>query len=222
LSAALDGAARVVLGRNAAWIAETSLPMAMREHPGFAFVGEHLLPTPEESLMALALMIKDRNLVGRIGSADDYPIGDAAVLATAGVNLPLPGWALLGAALREPSSRDWAESTLLKELMATTDPVQVTATLNMLAAIATEHGHRGEAARRLYLHECAPLARGEASWLTAAPAVFATIKVPTMDGAWRRGDEVAWSGATIAPSHLLLRTLADLMPPGMAKDATCC
>jgi hypothetical protein len=98
----VDEAARTVLlkdGDTPPFMPATKLAIDIREDTGFAHLKEWVLPDQRRSFATLALMIEDSQIVGRLGSADSYPVDDFTTLASDRGDLKLPGWPLLAAAL---------------------------------------------------------------------------------------------------------------------------
>jgi hypothetical protein len=111
LPASVDEAARALLlkeDRSPAFLPAQKLAIEIREHDGFAYLADAILRGRRSSFEALALMIADTGVIGRLGSANDFPTADFAVLAADGVDLRLPGWPLLAAVLTsQKDERDW-------------------------------------------------------------------------------------------------------------------
>src|SRR5690606_10322722 len=147
-----------------------------------------ILPDRRSSFEALALMIEDARVIGRLGSADDYPIDDFTTLANAGSSLELPGWPLLAAVLTSVGdSREDATKTLAAFTgLDSTNPRLAGAHLACLAALAVEQGRKGEAALGAYRHAFSVVAGWPES---ARREVFGRTRVPTEAGTWRSGRE---------------------------------
>ena len=153
LPPSVDEAARALLlrsGRHAPFLPVRKLAIDVREHPGFAHLEKWILPDQHSSFEALALMIEDSEIVGRLGSADDYPIDDFTTLANDGGDLRLPGWPLLAAVLSSlKGNRD--DTLVIIAAFAgldASDPSSTADHLDSLAALAEEKGRKGEAARQ--------------------------------------------------------------------------
>ena len=100
LPSSVDDAAKQHFRDSLAYITVHQLHEEIREHPGFRYVQErHVIPSQRASIDKLAKMIYNARLQGRLGSAEDYPIGPITELAKMGVDLELPGWPLLAAVL---------------------------------------------------------------------------------------------------------------------------
>jgi hypothetical protein len=210
LPSTVDEAARALLlqhGETPPFLPVAKLAIEVREHRGFPYLEKWILPNRRSSFEALALMIEDARIIGRIGAADDYPIDDFTVLANAGSSLGLPGWPLLAAVLtsvgesREDAMKSLAAFTSLDASHARL----AGAHLDCLAALAGEHGRKGEAARRAYRHAFGIIA----GWPEGARReVFGRTRVPTEAGNWRSGREVVQDGDGLDPTQILARDYA--------------
>src|SRR5207244_984631 len=121
-------------GHPAPFLPVRKLAIDVREHPGFVCLEKWILPDQPSSFAALALMIEDSKIVGRLGPADDYPIDDFITLANDGGDLRLPGWPLLAAVL---SSLKGNRSDTLATIAAfasldASDPISTAGHLNSL------------------------------------------------------------------------------------------
>jgi hypothetical protein len=212
LPSTVDEAARALLlkhGETPPFLPVAKLAIAVREHRGFPYLEKWILPNRRSSFEALALMIEDARVIGRLGPADDYPIDDFTTLANAGSSLELPGWPLLAAVLisvgdsREDATKTLAAFTSLDS----TNPRLAGAHLDCLAALAAEQGRKGEAARRAYRHAFSVVAGWPES---ARREVFGRTRVPTEAGTWRSGREVVLDGDGLDPTHVLARDFASI------------
>ena len=210
----VDEAARALLlksGETPPFLPVAKLAIDVREHPGFAHLEKWILPDRRSSFEALALMIEDARIVGRLGAANDYPIDDFTTLANDSGDLGLPGWPLLAAVLTSPEdSRDDAMrdrrgfrgSRRLRRKFGR--PIH----LDSLAALAEEKGRKGEAARRAYRHGFNVVA----GWPEdARRQVFGGTRVLTEAGSWRSGREVVQGGDGLDPRHVLARDYASML-----------
>jgi hypothetical protein len=213
LPPSVDEEARALLlrsGQPAPFLPVRKLAIDVREHPGFVHLEKWILPDRPSSFGALALMIEDSKIVGRLGSADDYPIDDFNTLANDGGDLKLPGWPLLAAVL---SSLNGNRDDILVIIAAfagldDSDPNATADHLDSLAALAEEKGRKGEAARKAYRHGFGVVA----GWPEAARRqVFGGTRVLTEAGSWQNGREVVQSGDGLDPRHVLARDYASML-----------
>lgn len=186
------------------------LAIDVRGHRGFGHLEKWVLPDRRSSFEALALMIEDVRLIGRLGAANDYPVDDFATLASNGGDLGLPGWHLLAAVLTSlGDSRD--DATLIVAAFVDLDASNAKLAgfhLGSLAALAKEKGRKGEAARRAYRHGFNVVA----GWSEdARRQVFGEAWVPTEDGSWRSGREVVQGGDGLNPKYVLARDYASML-----------
>ncbi|GIL01093.1 MAG: hypothetical protein BroJett030_09920 [Alphaproteobacteria bacterium] len=212
LPSTVDEAARALLlkhGETPPFLPVAKLAIEVREHRGFPYLEEWILPDRRSSFEALALMIEDARIIGRLGAADDYPIDDFTALANAGSSLGLPGWPLLAAILTSVGdSREDATKTLAAfTSLDASDARLAGAHLDCLAVLAGEHGRKGEAARRAYRHAFGIIAGWPES---ARREVFDRTRVPTEAGNWRSGREVVQDGDGLDPTHVLARDFASM------------
>jgi hypothetical protein len=221
LPSSVDEAARALLLRDdqapSFWPAR-KLGIDLREHPGFSYLEKCVLPDQRLSFKALALMIEDAAIVGRLGPEDGYPLDDFTVLASDGADLKLPGWPLLAAALT--SLRDDPDHAL-RIIAAFSDMSAVNAELaaghlDCLAMLAEEKGRKGEAARRAYVRGFDVVAKWPED---ARRRVFSGTRVPNEAGGWRSGREVIEDGDGVAPTHLLARDCASKLKKLDARSA---
>ena len=183
------------------------LAIDVRNHPGFEYLESHVLPNQRSSFQALALMIDDAAIVGRLGPVDSYPVAEFTALANANADVKLLGWPLLATILT--SLTDDREGAL-KIISAFSEPSDADADLvaqhlDSLAGIAAQRGTNGDAARRAYLKGFEIVA----NWPEAVRReVFNGTRVPNEAGGWRSGREVIEGGDGIAPAHVLARECA--------------
>ncbi|MEE7506807.1 sacsin N-terminal ATP-binding-like domain-containing protein [Methylobacterium mesophilicum] len=221
----VGAAASRILGRGdaLAFHPAASLPPEIRAHRGFAQLRAAILPDAKESFDALALQVRECGLVGLPVAWSEEHRRDLSTLARAGADLALPGW-LLAAALLDDKAGD---STLAAPCLAALAPARrvedLSAVLNALAEAALLGGGREEAARGLYR---AAFKAGVVCLDAAARhRLFTGTAVPTCDGGWRQGQQVAVHGAGLAPAYLLDPDLADALrrsgdaPAGLNSDA---
>lgn len=209
----VDEAARTVLlkdGDRPPFMPAHKLAIDIREDAGFAHLKEWVLPDQQRSFETLALMIDDAKIIGRLGSAEDFPIDDLTVLASDGRDLCLPGWSLMATILTTlKDTGDQAEKLVAAFSGLGVENAELAAShLDSLAALADEKGRRGEAARRAYFHGFG----GVAKWPEEARRwVFACTRVPTDGGGWRSGREVVQDGDGIDPKHILAKDCASTL-----------
>ena len=153
------------------------------------------------------MMIEEAEIAGRLGAADDYPVDDFTTLANHNVDLRLPGWPLLSAALTSLNdSRDKAMEIVAAFAGLNASSAKLAgAHLDSLAALAEEKGRKGEAARRAYRHGFDVVTR----W----PEEARRRGVPrnarsTEAGNWRSGREAVQRGDGLDPRHVLARDYA--------------
>jgi len=213
LPPSVDEAAQALLlrsGQPAPFLPVRKLAIDVREHPGFVYLEKWILPDQRSSFGALALMIEDSKIVGRLGSADDYPIDDFTTLANDGGDLRLPGWPLLASVLSSlKGNRD--DTLVIIAAFAgldASDPRSTADHLDSLAALAEERGRRGEAACRAYRHGFGVVA----GWPEdARRQVFGGTRVLTEAGSWHSGREVVQGGDGLDPRHVLARDYASML-----------
>jgi hypothetical protein len=216
----MENAARATLQAGAAWPTVGSLDEVLTGHPGFAEVRRQLLPDSSKSLRLLAMQVEEAKLVGRLGAPTEFDLIDARRLAERACDLVLPGWDLLGAALTELSQENrWTAQELLPAL-AVAGPNEAARHLDALAAIAMRAGAEGEAARRM--HKAGFVAFSAsliAADSTAQARILGKTLVPTQDGAWREGREVAVQGENVAASHLLEAAWSEALRSGTPSQS---
>jgi hypothetical protein len=215
LSPEVTRAARAVLGQSELTLCDELSP-GIREHAGFTVLREGLLPDRAESLSLLGLMIEGKALAGFLAEPEGERIEDLRRLAEAGVDLALPGWALIATTLRDEAVRDLG---VLKAFIDAFTPITpehsdgerlAARHLDALAGVAAQGGSTGEAARRLYRTTFERVLDRRAWPDAARGAVLGNTRVPTRDGGWRPGREVIASGEGIASSHVLEPSYAAL------------
>lgn len=213
LPPAVDEAARALLlkgGETPPFLPAARLAIDVRQHPGFDHLERWVMPDRCSSFAALALMIEDARVVGRLGTANDYPIDDFAALANDSADLGLPGWPLLAAVLSSlGDNRDDATKIVAAFVgLDVSDSRLAAAHLDSLAALAEESGRRGEAARRAYRHGFGVVATWPGD---ARRQLFGGTRVPTDDGSWRSGRAVVQGGDGLDPRHVLARDYASVL-----------
>ena len=188
------------------------LPVEVREHRGFRYVEDHLLPDHRTSLKALAGIVTAADVAGHLGPVEHCPIGDFIALAEAGCDLTLPGWRLLAALLLSARQFDCDPATFWTSFrqLSEGDPDLAGRHLDSLAELASGNDPKSEAARRAYLHGF----KAVAEWSgTARRRVLASIRVPTVAGQWRSGREViVEDDRGVARTHVLDRAYASALP----------
>lgn len=209
----VDEAARALLlktGETPPFLPVAKLAIEVREHRGFTRLEEWILPDRRSSFEALALMIEDARIVGRLGAANDYPVDDFTTLANSSSDLGLPGWPLLAAVLTSlGDGRDDAEKIVAAFAGLDASNAKLAGThLDSLTALAEEKGRKGEAARRAYRHGFGVVARWSED---ARRQVFGGTHVLTEAGSWRSGREVVQSGDGLDPGHVLARDYAPML-----------
>lgn len=213
LPPSVDEAARALLlrgGHTAAFYPARKLAIDVREHPGFAELEERVLPDQRSSFEALALMIEDSAILGRLGPADDYPVEDFTALASDGGDLRLPGWQLIAAVLTFLSDdREHALKIIAAFSELDDSNADLAAShLDCLATLADEKGRKGEAARRAYLRGFDAVTKWPED---LRRRVLSGTRVPNEAGGWRSGREVIEDGDGVAPTHLLAQDCASML-----------
>ena len=210
LPAAVDRQVRVLLpregGRPPFWPART-LAIDVLNHPGLEYLKSCILSDEGSSFEALALMIEEAGIVGRLGPVEDYPIEDFTALANSNADMRLPGWPLLAAVLTALRDDCHRAARMVEAFSELSDAgADLTAGhLDSLAGIAEGKGKISGAARRAYLRGFEVVAK----WPQASRRkVFGGTRVPNMAGGWRSGHEVIENGDGIAPTHVLARECA--------------
>lgn len=215
LSDELLAAARQTLGDDLPFLPVGEVAAELRAHKGFAQLRVcKILPDAEDSLEALLLIVKEQCPVAYMGNPTAELAEALAELANAGADLPLPGWPLLAAVLRErANARPTDTGGLLKALEhfgGIPDGARADAVcwLNGLAKRVQERSRADAAgtdpARRAYDAGFEAFAK----WDTADfRAVAGDLMVPTIAGSWRRGCEVTARPVGVAADHVLYATL---------------
>ena len=209
----VDEAARALLlksGEIPPFLPVAKLAIELREHRGFAHLEKWILPDRRSSFEALALMIEDARVVGRLGAADDYPVDDFTTLANGSGDVGLPGWPLLAAVLTSlGDSRDDATKIVAAFAGLDASNAKLAGThLDSLAALVEENGQKGEAARGAFRHGFSVVA----GWTEdARRQVFGGTHVLTEAGSWRNGREVVQGGDGLDPRHILARDYTSIL-----------
>ena len=180
----------------------------IRERPGFRYVESHLIPDQRSSVAALARMIGNSRLQGRLGSAVDYPIEQFTILAKMSTDLKLTGWPLLAAVL---SSID-GDSDGVREVIECFHDVSESKIagkhLDALAEVADRDASHQGPAEAAYRHGFEAITR----WAGAARReVLANTRVPTKSGEWRSGVKVVAEDSGIAPAYVLADVYAKML-----------
>lgn len=209
----VDEAARALLlksGETPPFLPAAKLAIDVRGHRGVGHLEKWVLPDRRSSFEALALMIEDARIIGRLGPANEYPVDDFATLASDGGDLGLPGSPLLAAILTSlGDSRDDATKIVAAFVGLNASNAKLAGShLGSLTALAEEKGRKGEAARRAYRHGFNVVT----GWPEdARRQVFGETRVPTEDGSWRSGREVIQGGDGLDPRHVLARDYASVL-----------
>lgn len=207
LPPSVAAAAKQHFRNSPAYITVHQLHEEIREHPGFRYVQErHVIPSQRASIDKLAKMIYNARLQGRLGSAEDYPIGPITELAKMGVDLKLPGWPLLAAVLIDSDHDVCAKVVACFHEVSEPESVMAGKHLDALAELAD-----GDArpAAEAYRHGF----RAVAQWAGAARSeVYGATRVPTKSGEWRNGSKVVAEGNGIAPGYVLADAYATMLP----------
>ncbi|CCD90933.1 conserved hypothetical protein [Bradyrhizobium sp. ORS 375] len=212
LPPAVDEATRALLltaGEVPPFLPAARLAIDVREHRGFVNLKEWVLPDRRASFKALALMVEDAGIIGRLGAADELPMDDFATLAKDSGDVGLPGWRLLAAVLA--SDADGADAMKVVSAFAEihSSAADLAAThLDHLAALAKENGRKGEAARKAYRYGFNVVARWPEE---SRRQVFAGTLVPTVAGNWRSGLEVVQGGDGLDSNYVLTRDYASAL-----------
>lgn len=212
LPPAVDEAAQALLltnGEAPPFLPAARLAIDVREHRGFVHLKEWVLPDRRASFEALALMVEDAGIIGRLGTADEIPIDDFVTLAKGSGDVGLPGWRLLAAVLASEADRgDTVKVVAAFAEIQFSDANLAGAHLDHLAAQAKENGRKGEAARKVYRYGFNIVARWPEE---SRRQVFAGMLVPTEAGNWRIGREVAQGGDGLDPNYVLAREYASAL-----------
>jgi hypothetical protein len=220
LPPAVDEVARLLLlknGETPPFLPAARLAIDVREHRGFVHLKEWVLPDRRASFEALALMVEDARMIGRLGTADELPIDDFATLAKDSGDVGLPGWPLLAAVLASEADRGDAMKVVAAFAEITSSRANLAGThLDHLATLAEENGRKGEAARRVYRHGFNVVARWSEE---SRRQLFAGMLVPTEAGNWRSGREVVQGGDGLDPNYVLARDYASALGKREASPA---
>lgn len=207
----VDEAADRRLSGSSRYIAAGRLPERIRTHPGFRFAQENLIPDRPSSIAALARMIVFGGLQGRLGAAEDFPIDQFTELARIDADLKLPGWPLLAAVLSsvedDPDGVRRVAGSFQE--VSETEPELAGRHLDALAEVADCDPVHREAAEHAYRHGFEAVAKWTADF---RQRVFGNTRVPTKSGGWRSGKEVVVEDNGVAPTHVLAREYASLLP----------
>lgn len=220
LPPAVDEAARALLLKNEEappFLPAAKLAIDVRDHRGFDHLGKWVLPDRRSSFEALALMVEDADIIGRLGTADEFPMDDFATLAKDSGDAGLPGWPLLAAVLISEADRgDTMKVVAAFAEIHSSDANLAGTHLDRLARLAQENGRKGEAARRAYGHGFNVVARWPEE---SRRQVFAGMPVPTEAGNWRSGREVVQGGDGLDPNYVLARDYASALGKREASPA---
>ena len=220
LPPAVDEAVRALLLKNEEalpFLPAAKLAIDVRDHRGFDHLGKWVLPDRRSSFEALALMVEDADIIGRLGTADEFPMADFATLAKDGGDTGLPGWPLLAAVLISEADRgDTMKVVAAFAEIHSSDANLAGTHLDRLARLAQENGRKGKAARRAYGHGFNIVARWPEE---SRRQVFAGMPVPTEAGNWRSGREVVQGGDGLDPKHVLARDYASALGKREASPA---
>lgn len=220
LPPAVDEAARALLltnGETPPFLRAARLAIDVRKHRGFVHLKEWVLPDRRASFEALALMVEDAGIIGRLGTADELPIDDFATLAKDSGDVGLPGWRLLAAVLASEADRgDTVKVVAAFAEIQSSDANLAGTHLDHLAAQAKENGRKGEAARKVYRYGFNIVARWPEE---SRRQVFAGMLVPTEAGNWRSGREVVQGGDGLDPNYVLARDYASALGKREASPA---
>lgn len=220
LPSAVDEAARALLlknGETPPFLTAAKLAIDVREHRGFDHLGKWVLPDRRSSFEALALMIEDAGIIGRLGAADEFPIDEFATLAKDSGDVGLPGWPLLAAVLISETDRDDSRKVVAAFTEIHPSDTNLAGThLNRLATLAEENGRKGEAARRVYRYGFNVVSRWPEE---TRRRVFGETPVPTEAGDWRNGREVVHGGDGLDPNYVLARDYASALGKREASPA---
>ncbi len=220
LPPAVDEAARALPLKNgdaSRFLPAAKLTIDVREHRGFDHLGKWVLPDRCASFVALALMVEDAGIIGRLGTADEFPIDDFATLAKDSGDIGLPGWRLLAAVLASEADRGDAMRVVAAFAAIQSSDANLAGThLDHLVVLAKENGRKGEAARKAYRHGFNVVARWPEE---SRRRVFGETLVPTEAGDWRSGREVVQGGDGLDPSYVLVRDYASALGKREASPA---
>ena len=213
LPATVDAAARAILlkdGEEPPFLPVGKLTPDVKEHPGFVPLEKWVLPSQHWSIDALSLMIQESEIIGRLGTTDGFPVKDFTSLAKNGIDLPLPGWPLMAAALATMEDEPEYALKILDAFsgIEASNPNLAANFLDALAAIADGQGQVAEVARRAYRNSFEVVAE----WTEEQRrGVFSGTRVPNDAGGWLSGCEVIEDGDGVANTHLLARDYASIL-----------
>ena len=209
LPSAVDEAAHELAGASP-YISLGRLSNHIRMHPGFPYLKQDLIPNRRSSLAALAQMIADAGLQGRLGATEDYPLCSFIELAKKGADLKLPGWPLLAAVLASTDGHTDLRSVVISfREVSNTEPKVAGQHLDALADVAIRDAAYREAAKQAYRHGFEAVAK----WPTdVRQRVFGRTRVPTKSGGWGSGTEVLIEDNGVAPPHVLAREYSSILP----------
>ena len=193
-------------GSIPSFVSRQDLPIDVRDHPGFSILEPKVLPCRSKSVEQLAGLLGECSLVGRLGSATDYPLDDFRALAGRRADLALPGWPLLSAVLRSVK-RDIEVRRIVDNLAGATEHHRRFA-IDHLNALA----HASSAIPEPALAACRHAFRAMARWSERSrKAVFSEARVPTQTPDWRIGREVISMGQGLSGDYVLDATCAQIL-----------
>ena len=214
-------AARQVLGRgpDLPFLPLADLAPELRQSTAFATLrSAAILSETSGSVEMLLLQVQESSPVAIMTGPADVPMKAFADLARLGSDLGLPGWPLLASLLRlAANGRDVpapAPGRMFEAFgsVAAGDVGQATRHMQALADLA-EAGTG--AARDAFNHAF----RAVSTWPSAQlRQVMSGVKVPTGDGIWRPGREVAAGVGGIADGHRLAPELEAFWPADASDD----
>ncbi|MGO7643807.1 sacsin N-terminal ATP-binding-like domain-containing protein [Rhizobium ruizarguesonis] len=220
LPPAVDEASRSLLLENEGappFLPAAKLAIDVRDHRGFDHLRKWVLPDRRSSFEALALMVEDADIIGRLGTADEFPIDEFATLAKDSCDIGLSGWPLLAAVLISETDRDDSRKVVAAFTEINPSDANLAGThLNRLATLAEENGRKGEAARRVYRYGFNVVSRWPEE---SRRRVFGKTLVPTEAGNWRSGREVVHGGDGLDPNYVLARDYASALGKREASPA---
>ncbi len=196
-------------GSISSFVSRQDLRSDVRHHPGFSILEANILPCRSKSLERLASLLGESSLIGRLGSAGDYPLGQFRALARRMADLALPGWPLLAAVLRSVE-RDNDVRRIVDNLDVAREHHRSLAIdhLNALVAVSLTAPEPALAA-------CRHAFRAIAEWSEQSrKAVFSETHVPTQTGDWRTGREVIPRGQGLSRDSVLDRECAQILGSG--------
>ena len=208
----IDEAANRHFGYLADYITVLRLPERIRNHPGFRYVEEHVIPNQRISVAKLARKIDAAGLKGRLGSARDYPIKQFTELAKMRVDLRLPGWPLLEAVLSciDPEVVHTVGIVECFHEISESESETAGKHLDALAGVIDSDAPYREQAEDAYRHGFRAVTQWDGD---ARRKVFGNTRVPTKSVEWRNGSEVVEESNGVAPAHVLADTYATMLPP---------